>query len=61
MGYGGWSLFFDPRIVDGVVGLAQEFPDHLDFIDRYDAILDYLQDHEARVPEQRVFEDHKKS
>ena len=54
--YAGWALFFDPRIVDGVVRLAQEFPDHLVFIDRYNAILRYL-DRDADEQTQRVFEE----
>lgn len=55
MGYGGWSLFFAPRLVDGVVRLAQEFPDNLQSIDRYNQILGYLEDHEAYEPTERVF------
>jgi hypothetical protein len=55
MGYGGWSLFFAPRIVDGVVRLARQFPDNLPSMDRYNQILRYLQDHEAHEPTQRVF------
>jgi hypothetical protein len=55
MGYGGWSLFFAPRLVDGVVRLAQEFPDNLQSIDRYNQILRYLEDHEAYERTKRVF------
>ena len=56
MGYGEWSLFFAPRIVDGVVRLAREFPDNLYSIDRYNQILHYLYDDEAHEPTERVFE-----
>ncbi len=55
MGYGGWSLFFAPRIVDGILGLALRFPDNLDAFQRYRKVLDYLKDHEACEPTQRLF------
>jgi len=54
MGYGGWSLFFAPRIVDGVVKLAREFPDNLHSMARYNEILRYLVDHGAHEATRRV-------
>ncbi len=47
MGYGGWSLFFDPRIVKGVVDLASRFSDNTPLIERYKQIIDFLLDHHA--------------
>lgn len=52
MGYGGWALFFAPKIVDGVLNLALGFPDELDPSKRYREVLRYLQDHEAYEPTQ---------
>jgi hypothetical protein len=54
-GYGIWSLFFAPRVVDGVVRLAREVPDNLHSSDRYNHILDYLA--EADEPPERLFEE----
>lgn len=54
-GYGGWSLFFDPKIVEGVLGLALGFPDNLDPFERYKEVLHYLQAQNAYEPTQRVF------
>ena len=44
MGYGGWGLFFAPRIVEGVLNLALQFPESLDAHQRYKAIWRYLYD-----------------
>ena len=55
MGYGGWSLFFAQRIVDGILSLALRFPDNLDPFQRYREVLNYLKDHEAYEPTQRLF------
>jgi hypothetical protein len=55
MGYGGWSLFFAPRIVEGILSIAIRSPDNLDPFQRYDEVLDYLKKHEAYQPTQRVF------
>lgn len=55
MGYGGWSFFFSPEIVAGVVGLAREFPVDLDPFQGYREILKYLDDHNAHEPAERVF------
>ena len=55
MGYGGWSLFFAPRIVEGILSLALRFPDNLDSFQRYTEILRYLHDQEAYAPTERFF------
>src|ERR1700674_2927507 len=55
MGDGGWSLFSAPRIVDGILSLARRFPDNLAPFQRYREVLDYLKDHEAYEPTQRLF------
>lgn len=56
MGYGGWSLFFAPKILDGVLSLARQFPDNLDARERYHEVLRYLQTHDAYQQCQRLFE-----
>jgi hypothetical protein len=55
MGYGGWSLFFAPRIVDGILSLALRLPDNLDPFQRSREVLDYLKDHEAYELTQPLF------
>jgi hypothetical protein len=55
MGYGGWSLFFAPGIVEGILSLALQFPEALNPFQRYTQVLDYLADHEAHEPTQAVF------
>jgi hypothetical protein len=55
MGYGGWSMFFSPEIVDGVVVLAREFPENLHPFQGYREVLKYLDDHYAHEPTERVF------
>ncbi len=55
MGYGGWSLFFAPRIIDGIMSLALQFPENLDPFQRYGEVLNYLKDHEAYEPTQPLF------
>lgn len=57
MGYGGWSLFFAPSIVEGIRSLALQFPDNLDPFQRYKSVLDYLTDHQAHEPTQKLFEE----
>lgn len=57
MGYGGWSLFFTPSIVEDIRNLALRFPDNLDPFQRYNSVLDYLQGHRAYEPTQRLFEE----
>jgi hypothetical protein len=55
MGYGGWSLFFAPRIVDRVVALAGQFPEDLHPMERYKAVLRFLEEQGAYEPTQRLF------
>jgi hypothetical protein len=57
MGYGGWSLFFAPSIVEGIQNLALGFPDNLDPFQRYKSVLDYLQGRRAYEPTVRLFEE----
>ena len=54
-GYGGWSLFFSPKIVEGILGLALGLPSNLDPFERYKEVLHYLQVQNAYEPTQRVF------
>jgi hypothetical protein len=58
MGYGGWSLFFSPRIIDGVLSLALGFADKSNPFERYKKVVDYLKDHGAYESTQRLFEEH---
>ena len=55
MGYGGWSLYFAPGIVEGVVGLALRFPENLDPFQRYNEVLQFMKDCDAHEPTQPVF------
>jgi len=57
MGYGGWSLSFAPKIVEGILSSALRFPDNLNPFQRYEEVIDYLNKHEAYQPTQRVFGD----
>jgi hypothetical protein len=43
MGYGGWSLYFDPKTVQGVLNLASQLPDDMDTFERYNKIVIYAQ------------------
>jgi hypothetical protein len=43
-GYGGWSLYFDPKAVEGVLDLAARFPANLDSEGRYSMIVRFLLD-----------------
>jgi hypothetical protein len=54
-GNGGWCIFFSPEIVDGLVGLAREFPEDLHPFGGYREVLKYLDDHNAHEPAERVF------
>jgi hypothetical protein len=42
-GYGGWSLYFDPKAVEAVLELASRFPDEMDTFKRYNEIIRLLQ------------------
>jgi hypothetical protein len=55
MGYGGWSLFFAPRLVEGVVALAAQFPEDFHPMDKYKAVLRFLEEHGAYENTQRLF------
>ena len=58
MGYGGWSLHFDPKLVQAVLDLASRLPHDMDTFARYSAITDLVFD-PTNVPKnwQRVFPD----
>jgi hypothetical protein len=56
MGYGGWSLFFAPRIVEGILSLAIGFPPNLHPFERYNGVLRYLEEHGAYEPTRLLFE-----
>lgn len=45
MGYGGWSLYFDPKIIEAALDLASRFPDDLDTYERYNQIVRLVQRH----------------
>jgi hypothetical protein len=45
-GYGGWSLFFDPKTVQAVLDLASHFPENMDSWERYNQIVRFLQNDE---------------
>ena len=42
MGYGGWSLYFEDRILQGVIELASRFPAEIDTMQRYDLVMEYI-------------------
>jgi hypothetical protein len=54
MGYGGWSLFFEPGTIDGLIALAREWPDELGVNERYNRSLKFLYDR-PMSPQQLVF------
>ena len=47
MGYGAWSLFFAPKVVEGILSIAMRFPYNLNPFQRYKEVIDYLNKHEA--------------
>ncbi len=55
MGYGGWEMFFAPRIVHGVIELAASWNESVDSYERYNQVLACLADCNAYEPENRVF------
>lgn len=64
MGYGGWTLYFAPRVVGGVMELAAGLPADMEPHERYRAVLRWLSDDarpfrmsDAYVPPGRVFPD----
>lgn len=42
-GYGSWSIYFDPKLVQAVLELAAHFPDTQDTMERYREIVLLLQ------------------
>ncbi len=46
MGYGGWSMYFAPQVVQGVAELAASWPQDLDAFERYERVLDWLLTHD---------------
>ncbi len=57
MGYGGWSLYFAPGIVQAVVGFAARIPDNADANEAYRELCRLLRDLTAHEPSQFVFTD----
>jgi hypothetical protein len=55
MGYGGWSLFFSPRVIEGVTGLASARTRDMDAFDLYRAAVRYLIEEDAYGRCRRVF------
>ena len=54
-GYGGWSLFFSPDVVSGVVSIASDWPADLDEVERYHQALRFILNRNAREASERVF------
>lgn len=42
-GYGGWSLYFDPKLIEEVLQLAISFPPDLNTFERYNRIVRFIQ------------------
>ena len=57
MGYGGWSLFFAPEVVSGLISIASAWPRELDAVDRYNDALRLLIDQRAYERSERMFSD----
>lgn len=47
-GYGGWSLYFDPKVIEEVLQLAISFPPELNAFERYSRIVRFI--HYDRLP-----------
>jgi len=47
MGYGGWSIYFAPCVVEGVVDLASRWPKELNEHARYKQVLGFIYGHHA--------------
>ena len=54
-GYGGWSMFFETRVVQGVVELAAQWTADLDEQGRYREVLEWLGEHNAYERTRPVF------
>lgn len=57
MGYGGWSLFFSPEIISGLISIASTWNHELNAADRYNDALHYLRNQGAYEKSERVFFD----
>jgi hypothetical protein len=57
MGYGGWSLYFAPEIVQAVVDFAARLPDDAETYKAYQKLGRLLTDLKAQEPSQLVFQD----
>jgi hypothetical protein len=57
MGYGGWSLYFAPRIVQGVIDFAVQLPRDRDAHDAYRQLCSLLRDLSPHESSQLVFPD----
>ena len=55
MGYGGWSLYFAPAVIRGVVGLVSGFPRDLDAFVGYGQVLRFLVEQKPYEPHRHVF------
>ncbi len=42
MGYGGWSVYFDPKVVQGVSDFAARVPVELSERERYNRIMEFM-------------------
>ena len=57
MGYGGWSLYFNPKIVEKILDLAAGWDPSLHMAERYRNTLRALEELDANEPTRRVFRD----
>ena len=57
MGYGGWSLYFSPEIVQAVAGFAARFPENADPNEGYKEVCRLLMELNAYEPTRLVFSD----
>jgi hypothetical protein len=44
MGYGGWQLYFEPKLINQVLQLATSFPTEVDTFERYNRISWFIQE-----------------
>ena len=56
LGYGGWSLYFNPCLIEAVLKLASQFPADLNTFERYSRIVSLIQHQRPRpLNQERVF------
>ena len=55
MGYGGWSMYFSPEIVESVLELAAGWDPSLHIFDKYGNTLRALEALDAHKPTRRIF------